>query len=87
MWWRLQLIMKKLLLLLILFICTSFSTGWPCHPNGDLGPCTHRLHVYDTGACGHYDGWGNQIHDFDYYPCSHRSHVRGDIYPCTHYCQ
>jgi hypothetical protein len=78
--------MKKILFLaLVLFICTSFI-NYPCHPNGDIGPCTHRLHVTDTGACSHFDYYGNRIHSFDYYPCGHPTHIAGDVYPCTHYC-
>jgi hypothetical protein len=78
--------MKKLALLLILFVCTSFSIGWPCHPNGDIGPCTHRVHINDMGACSHFDYYGNRLHTYDYYPCEHIVHYGGDIYPCTHIC-
>jgi hypothetical protein len=78
--------MKKILLILVLFLCTSF-VQYPCHPGGDVGPCTHRLHyVGDRGACGHFDYWGNRIHLYDIYPCEHPSHLGGDVYPCTHVC-
>lgn len=23
----------------------------PCHPNGDMYPCVHRMHAWDTVAC------------------------------------
>ena len=76
--------MKKLIFLSLVFMaCSSFD--WPCHPNGDVGPCGHRVHTHDIGSCNHYDNWGNKIHDFDYYPCTHRVHDF-DYYPCVHYC-
>lgn len=78
--------MKKILLILAVFLCSSFVVQWPCHPNGDIGPCTHRLHIYDQGACGHFDSWGYRIHAYDNYPCGHPVHINGDVYPCTHYC-
>ncbi len=78
--------MKKLLMIIVLIACSSFTAGYPCHPNGDLGPCSHRAHSYDTGACMHIDYYGNRVHDYDYYACTHVLHIRGDVYPCTHYC-
>lgn len=81
--------MKKILGLVVLFGLTSFTpiNKYPCHPNGDVYPCTHRLHALgDTGACTHYDYYGNRIHSYDVYPCSHVLHSLGDVYPCTHYC-
>ena len=75
--------MKKLLL--ASFILFGVVSDYPCHPNGDIGPCVHRLHINDTGACGHFDYYGNRIHSFDYYPCTHNVHM-SDVYPCTHYC-
>ena len=59
----------------------------PCHPNGDIYPCSHPLHpAGDIGPCTHYDIYGNRIHTYDIYPCSHPLHPAGDIGPCTHYC-
>ncbi len=87
--------MKKIVFvsaLICLFVLTSFklNDSYPCHPNGDLGPCEHVVHsLGDLGPCGHtyYDAWGNlrTVHEQDLYPCTHRQHV-GDIYPCTHIC-
>lgn len=80
--------MKKIIfLILVLLVCTSFSGYYPCHPAGDLYPCTHRLHsAGDTGNCIHFDYYGNRIHSYDIYPCEHLLHPVGDVYPCTHYC-
>jgi len=68
--------MKRFILLAILTtVITSFCTAddYPCHPNGDMGPCVHRVHSYD------YDAYGNV------YPCTHPLHTY-DIYACTHVC-
>jgi len=76
--------MKKIFLILIVFICTSFI-DFPCHPAGDKGPCTHRVHYRDHLPCTHYNWWGYPVHDYDIYPCSHRMHSF-DWYPCFHEC-
>jgi hypothetical protein len=77
--------MKKLIFLSLIFVaCSAFD--WPCHPNGDLWPCTHRLHVNDTAPCTHFNYLGERLHSYDYYPCTHVIHLAGDLYPCTHYC-
>jgi hypothetical protein len=47
----------------------------PCHPSGDLGPCTHPLHAY-----------GDMYPDGSVRPCVHPLHPAGDIYPCSHVC-
>jgi len=51
--------MKKILALAILVgLTTSFCTDdstYPCHPNGDVGMCTHNVHAYDYN----YDYYGN----------------------------
>ncbi len=82
--------MKKILgLVMLVGILMSFksSEGYPCHPNGDIGPCTHRYHsLGDQGACGHFDYYGNRLHVYDIYPCAHIVHSVGDVYPCTHIC-
>ncbi len=86
--------MKTIITLVIVFLFSSFELkqGYPCHPNGDLGPCTHALHsLGDLGPCCHtfYDAWGNlkYVHSGgDIYPCTHPQHSLGDIYPCTHIC-
>ena len=60
---------------------------YPCHPAGDIYPCSHPLHsTGDARPCTHYDAWGNRIHTFDIYPCIHPLHSIGDVYPCTHVC-
>jgi len=64
--------MKIFFAILVMVICTSF-VEWPCHPDGDIYPCLHRVHAYD------YDYWGN------IYPCTHAKHPY-HIYPCTHEC-
>ena len=57
--------MRIFTLVLIFLIATSFKPvkdNYPCHPLGDLGPCTHAMHpVGDVGPCTHtyVDGWGN----------------------------
>jgi hypothetical protein len=69
--------MKKFAALMLLFIAlTSFKTNekYPCHPAGDLYPCTHPVHMFD------YDVYGNT------YPCTHPVHPLGDLYPCIHNC-
>ena len=92
---------KTLISLLLLASLTSFtkipgdkhklvskisSNKYPCHPAGDIGPCTHRLHyIGDQGPCTHYDIYGNRIHSYDIYPCVHRVHDY-DLYPCVHIC-
>lgn len=85
--------MKKTLLALVLMTgLSSFkSTPYPCHPLGDLFPCTHPVHsLGDVGPCTHsyYDNWGNLCfqHAHDLYPCTHPVHSAGDLYPCTHVC-
>lgn len=89
--------MKKstiLLLTLMVIVLSSFKLGdnYPCHPNGDLGPCTHPMHPRgDLGACTHtfYDAWGNLCYQHsggDVYPCTHPLHYIGDVYPCVHFC-
>jgi hypothetical protein len=78
--------MRKIIgLALIMLVCSSFI-NYPCHPAGDLGPCTHRIHSTDTGPCTHVNFYGYRVHDFDYYPNTHPTHSAGDIYPCTHIC-
>jgi len=60
---------------------------YPCHPGGDIYPCSHPLHSNgDLGPCTHYDIWGNRIHVADVYPCSHPLHSLGDLGPCIHVC-
>ncbi len=87
--------MKKLgLLAVALLVVASFNsdTSYPCHPLGDLGPCTHPAHsLGDLGPCGHtyFDAWGNLCYrhiNGDLYPCTHAAHYNGDLYPCTHNC-
>ena len=96
--------MKKILISsAVLLIMTSFTkiqtppkkikdsthlVTYPCHPNGDIYPCSHPLHRNgDLGPCTHYDIWGNRIHSLgDIYPCTHPLHYIGDVYPCTHVC-
>ena len=54
--------MKLLILSIALFFATpktattnSTSASYPCHPNGDLYPCTHPAHsMGDLGPCTHY---------------------------------
>ncbi len=88
--------MKKVTVIVLalgLMLFSSFKLsngGYPCHPLGDLGPCTHVQHsLGDIGPCGHtyYDAWGNLCtqHANDLYPCTHRVHVN-DVYQCTHIC-
>lgn len=81
--------MKKLLLVAVICIFgLSFKTneGYPCHPAGDLGPCTHPVHPRgDLGPCTHYNYYGYRIHQADVYQCSHPVHAN-DIYPCGHIC-
>ena len=92
----------KLLILSVAFFATSLSSktatvstvstndttmSFPCHPNGDLYPCTHPSHPNgDIGPCNHFDAWGNRIHTADLYPCTHPAHSLGDLGPCTHVC-
>ena len=48
---------------------------YPCHPNGDVYPCTH------------FNVFGQPIHALgDLGPCEHPAHAFGDIGPCTHVC-
>ena len=86
--------MKKTALavsILFVILLSSFKLGYPCHPGGDLGPCTHAMHALgDVGPCTHtyYDMWGNYCYQHpkgDLYPCTHPMHA-GDIYPCSHVC-
>lgn len=87
---------KKILVLaaLAIIVLTSFTPrqGFPCHPAGDLYPCTHAMHpMGDLGPCCHtyFDAWGNlrYMHaNGDVYPCTHAMHVLGDLGPCTHIC-
>jgi hypothetical protein len=86
--------MKKktiVILALAVMLLSSFklNTGFPCHPLGDLGPCTHVVHsLGDLGPCTHtywYNGVLCREHVNDIYPCSHRVHVN-DVYECTHIC-
>ena len=91
----------KLLILSVAFFATSLSTktanttvstndttmSYPCHPNGDLYPCTHPAHPSgDLGPCNHFNAWGNRIHTADVYPCIHPMHSLGDLGPCQHIC-
>lgn len=80
--------MKLLLLSFGAFLLSSFSPkSFPCHPNGDLYPCTHAMHPSgDLGPCTHIDMWGNRMHTADVYPCTHPMHSLGDLGPCTHVC-
>lgn len=89
--------MKKtvvLTLALIVLVLSSFTlnNGYPCHPNGDLYPCTHPAHsLGDLGPCIHtyYDNWGNLCYQHwkgDLYPCVHPVHSLGDLGPCQHIC-
>lgn len=72
--------MKKLFAILILVVSVVALTSgisakdWPCHPYGDIYPCSHRVHAFD------YDQWGNR------FPCGHVVHYNGDIGPCLHVC-
>lgn len=83
--------MKTIAIILIaFFMLTSFRLGYPCHPNGDLGPCTHPRHTLgDLGPCTHtyWDTYGNlrYVHTNDVYPCTHPLHT-ADVYPCSHIC-
>ena len=82
--------MKKLFILAgVLFLC-SFTVPkkfYPCHPNGDIYPCSHAMHPNgDLGPCTHYDVYGRTIHVNDIYPCTHPMHPAGDLGPCTHVC-
>ena len=78
--------------LAIAFSLYSFKVGYPCHPNGDIYPCSHPRHpAGDVGPCGHYctNGYGNTVpcHPAgDVYPCTHALHYNGDVGPCTHIC-
>lgn len=82
--------MKKLLIAAVLFLTLSSMKSddrYPCHPLGDLGPCTHPMHLLgDQGPCTHYNIYGYQIHSYDVYPCTHPLHYNGDLYPCVHIC-
>jgi hypothetical protein len=82
--------MKKLIGIFLLFIMiTSFKTDshYPCHPLGDLGPCTHPMHILgDQGPCQHINMYGYAMHSYDLYPCTHAMHYAGDLYPCVHIC-
>jgi hypothetical protein len=87
--------MKKMLMMIILIAMSlSFKPKQephPCHPNGDLGPCTHALHPSgDLYPCSHtyFDNYGvmRYAHRADLYPCIHPAHSLGDIYPCIHVC-
>ena len=73
-------------MVIVLIVCSSFTTGFPCHPAGDIWPCTHRIHPNDIAPCNHYDYNGYKIHIYDYYPCTHFLHPGGDVYQCTHIC-
>ena len=65
---------------------TNVVKYYPCHPSGDLGPCSHIVHFNgDLGPCTHFDWQGNRIHSSDIYACKHREHT-ADIYTCTHIC-
>lgn len=61
---------------------------YPCHPNGDVYPCTHPLHYRgDVYPCTHFNVFGQPIHALgDLGPCEHPAHAFGDIGPCTHVC-
>lgn len=83
----------KILLTLALACLLSTTTNsatlcpFPCHPAGDLYPCTHQQHPNgDIGPCMHFDYYGNRIHTADVYPCTHPMHTKGDLGPCTHVC-
>ena len=86
--------MKLLILSIALFFTTPKTVttpatieNYPCHPNGDLYPCTHPMHPNgDLGPCQHYDMYGNRIHTADVYPCTHPMHSLGDLGPCQHIC-
>ena len=86
--------MKLLILSIALFFATpktattnSTSASYPCHPNGDLYPCTHPAHsMGDLGPCTHYYPNGNTMHVNDIYPCTHPAHSMGDLGPCQHVC-
>lgn len=72
------------------FALSASKSRRPCHPLGDIGPCTHPVHhAGDIGPCTHsyYDVYGNLrfVHAGDLYPCIHRVHD-GDLYPCVHDC-
>lgn len=83
--------MKKILFAVAAFVMLCSFTGtknmYPCHPNGDIYPCSHAMHPNgDLGPCQHFDVYGNRIHINDLYPCVHPMHPAGDVYPCTHVC-
>ena len=87
--------MKKIAALLLLFITlTSFklNDGYPCHPLGDLYPCTHAMHpLGDLGVCTHtfINPYGYLCYyhpNGDLYSCTHPAHPAGDIGACTHVC-
>ena len=63
-------------------------SDYPCHPAGDLYPCTHPLHYRgDLYPCTHYNIYGQPIHSLgDLGPCGHPAHSLGDLGPCTHVC-
>ena len=88
--------MKKFLAVLSLTVfltLTSFTLnqGFPCHPNGDQGPCTHPQHpAGDWSPCVHSCtnafGYIVACHpNGDLSPCVHPRHAF-DVYPCTHVC-
>lgn len=62
----------------------------PCHPAGDLVPCSHPLHNGDVIPCVHvcYGPYGAyRCHPYgDVIPCSHPVHSLGDYALCVHEC-
>lgn len=85
---------KTVILTLMVIILSSFGLNErrPCHPAGDLYPCSHAMHIMgDLGPCTHtyFDNWGNLRYahfNGDLYPCTHAMHSMGDIGPCQHFC-
>lgn len=64
---------------------------FPCHPKGDIYPCSHPAHpAGDVIPCGHvcYGPYGAYTchPNGDIIPCSHPVHYVGDVAPCVHTC-
>lgn len=88
---RKKILITTTLILLGFVLMACIKKGFPCHPAGDVGPCTHRVHLNDVGPCQHncVNVYGQYIPchpNGDLYPCTHPFHLAGDLYPCTHIC-
>ena len=87
--------MKKIFVVLTIAVLTltsfKLNNSFPCHPDGDIGPCLHFMHFYgDIGPCTHpcINAWGNTVPCHpkgDKYPCTHTLHT-ADLYVCNHFC-